>query len=322
MTATNGFNPPFPALTTAQRYHLEVHGYVVVENVLTSQEINRLYDLMHELKAEFMARDDPWNATIRSAGIDGGDSFDNRVHFRRLLEAHPLFLEHAAHERIVGMAEEVVGQRVRLTEQEGYINSRNFDNPYRGAGRHLWHRTRPGAITYYDNGLFHCNFVKSITNLTDLGLGDGGTCVIAGSHKVAAAEEAIVKAARENPELIHQVVAPAGSTLIFCETLLHASGDIVSDRERTVLINGYQPWDRINEYEDEFGDGFEERVPEALHPLIFGSNLNPRLRRRPLGAEVSTLDPGNYLDGWSLKTPDPDSYEIVEISRRNQPIAE
>ena len=30
------FTRPFPALTPAQRYHLEVYGYVVIENTLTA----------------------------------------------------------------------------------------------------------------------------------------------------------------------------------------------------------------------------------------------------------------------------------------------
>tara|TARA_B100001245_G_C22866323_1_gene416627 strand:- start:71 stop:1039 length:969 start_codon:yes stop_codon:yes gene_type:complete len=317
---TNGatFNIPFPALTTDQRYHFEVNGYVVIEDVLNPMEIKLLYDVLHELKAEFMSYDDPWNTSIRGATITGKDEYDHRVFFNNMIESHPAFLEHVSHNRIVGMAEEVIGQRVRLTEHNAYINSRNFDNPYQGPGRYQWHRNRPGAMTYTDNGLFHCNFVKSITNLTDLGPDDGGTSVIAGSHKVAAPEEGIVKAARNNPDLIHSVVAPAGSTLIFSETLLHATGDILSDRERTIIINGYMPWNHINETENNFTDDFKSKVPDLLKPLLFGSYLNPRLRRRSLGDEVGLSDPGNYLDGWSLSSPDPDSYEIVDVSRRNQ----
>ena len=308
------FCPPFPALTAAQRYHLEIFGYVVVEGVLGPDEVASLYNAMHNLKDEFIASGDPWNITIRGSSIEGDSSIDRRVKFRRMIEATPEFLQHAGHQRIVGMAEEVVGARVRLTEQEGTINSRDPDLPYNGPGRYLWHRNRPSTLTYEENGLFHCSFVKSITNLSDLGPGDGGTCVIAGSHKVSAPEVEIVKAARENPSLIHQVATPAGSTLIFCETLLHSAGDITSDNERTIIINGYQPWNRINEYRDEFSDGFRERVPEPLTQLIFGSNLNPRIRRRPLGAEVGSLDPGDHIDSWSLETEDPSSYEVVDVS--------
>ena len=32
------FERPFPALTPSQRYHLDVYGYVVIENTLTQDE--------------------------------------------------------------------------------------------------------------------------------------------------------------------------------------------------------------------------------------------------------------------------------------------
>jgi hypothetical protein len=37
----------------------------------------------------------------------------------------------------------------------------------------------------------------------------------------------------------HQVVAPAGSALIFTEALLHATGQIRTDTERCIMIAGY-----------------------------------------------------------------------------------
>lgn len=48
---------------------------------------------------------------------------------------------------------------------------------------------------------------------------DGGTLVIAGSHKIdpVVDPQDIINAAYEDPSLIHHVVAPAGSTLVFFE---------------------------------------------------------------------------------------------------------
>jgi hypothetical protein len=40
---------------------------------------------------------------------------------------------------------------------------------------------------------------------------------------------------------VHQVIAPAGSTLLFGESLIHATGHIRSDRERVIVIGGYTP---------------------------------------------------------------------------------
>lgn len=148
-----------------------------------------------------------------------------------------------------------------------------------------------------------------------LGPDDGGTCIIAGCHKATCAEESIIQAAREDSSLIHQVVAPAGSTLIFCETLLHASGDIRSDKERTIIISGYNPWNQRTGTAHEFSAGFKEQVPEEFERLIFGSDLNPRLRRRSLDMPVGSADPGDYLDGFSLTSADPDSYESNHLTK-------
>lgn len=81
--------------------------------------------------------------------------------------------------------------------------------------------------------------MKTLTNLTDLGPDDGGTTVVAGSHKLNCSEDEMVAAAKEKPELIHQVQAPAGSTMLMCETLIHATGHIRGDRERVIIIGGY-----------------------------------------------------------------------------------
>lgn len=50
-----------------------------------------------------------------------------------------------------------------------------------------------------------------------------------------------MKAAHANPSLIHQVIAPAGSTLLFFESLMHGSGIIRSDKDRLLIIGGYTP---------------------------------------------------------------------------------
>ena len=307
-------DPPFPALTPAQRWHIEVNGYVVIENLFSPERTGLMLESLQSLKSQFMAQEDPWNTTIGNCGIFGKQLLGQHVHFHHLLEVNSEFFKYATDSRIVGMAEEVVGKVVRVVETEAAINRRDPGDKYDGALRHNWHRARPEAITYYDKGLLHCEFVKAITNLTDLGPDDGGTCVIAGSHKSSCPEEDIVKAAREDPSLIHRFIAPAGSTLIFCETLLHATGDLRSDRERAIIITGYKPRSSRPNIGIPFGPDFEDRVPESHKVLIFGTDTT-RVRRRNLGMAVGSADPGEYYDGWSLNSEDPDAYEVAELTK-------
>ena len=305
---TNGIEPQFPALTPAQRYHLEVNGYVVVEGLLDQDEIGRYHEALQRLKDEFFAKDDPWNANIRNSTIFGRLQAwaGPKVQFDNYLETDPLFLDYVAHPRIVGVAQEVIGNQVRLSETQAIINSRNpnADSDSGRSGRQ-WHHIRPGYWSYTENGLFHCSIVKALTNLTDLGPDDGGTTVIAGSHKLDCAEEDIVAASREDPSLVHQVIAPAGSTLFFCETLLHSSGAIRSDRERVVIIAGYQPAN-VKSQGVRGEQKFLDTVPEALRTLIGGTSGSPRPRRRILGTAVGAGRLEENYDGWSVDPRDPD----------------
>ncbi len=261
----NGFAPQFPAMTPAQRYHLEVNGYVIVKNMLTRDEVGRFYEALQKLKREFFTSDDPWNTTIRNCGINGQQFkwAGPRVQFSNYLATDPLFMDYVAHPRIVGMAQEMVGSQVRVESTPAYINSRNPDVDPIKAARPGWHTMRYGSYT--ENGLFHCSLINALTNLTDLGPDDGGTIVIAGSHKITCAEEHVVDAAREDPALVHQVVAPAGSTLVFYETLLHAAGPVRSDKERVVMVARYCPANYAT-HRVISDQGTLNAIPEALRP--------------------------------------------------------
>ena len=264
---STGTQKPFPALTPAQRFHLDVYGYVVVENTLTADEVGRIRDALQKLKRDLIATGDPANATVRGARFSLYKP--HHVHFAHIVEADPAIFDYLTHPRLVAMAEEFVGGAVRLEESEAIINSRPPDYDPTAPRRYGFHTgTRPDLGTYTENGLFHCNFVKTLTNLTDLGPDDGGTVVIAGSHKIKAPQEQVIACAYEDPSLIHQVIAPAGSTLLFAESLIHATGQLRSDKERMIIIGGYTPpmfraWPG-----QEPSQAFIDSLPDVYKPLI------------------------------------------------------
>lgn len=264
---TNGSAKPFPALTPAQRYHLDVYGYVVIENTLTKDEVERTREALQKLKRDLIATSDPAHAVVRGARFSVYKP--HHVHFAHIVEADPAILDYLTNPRLVAMAEELVGGSVRLEESEAIINSRAPDFDPNAPARYGFHTgTRADLGTYTENGLFHCNFVKTLTNLTDLGPDDGGTVAIAGSHKIKAPQEQIIACAYEDPSLIHQVIAPAGSTLLFAESLIHATGQLRSDKERTIIIGGYTPpmfraWPG-----QEPSQAFIDTLPEVYKPLI------------------------------------------------------
>ncbi len=266
------FKRPFPALTPAQRLHLDAFGYVVIERAIPADLVERLRSKTFEIEDEF-----------RRAGKfkDGAKAMfgSSREYFRldNLPHVDPSYLEYVTHPYLVGLAEEALGAEARLEQSDAHIRrppaNKTQQAPafHRGASSHM--------VWQSPNGLFHCHFVKTLTNLTDLGPDDGGTMVIAGSHKLAHLEEQeIVAAAGNDSPLIHSVVAPAGSTLLFYEATIHSSGIIRSDNDRVLIIGGYTPamFQAFEGYDPD--PEFIERAPAEVRPLLTGSTRYGALR--------------------------------------------
>ena len=264
------FNPPFPSLTSEQRYHFDVYGYVLIEKAIPTTKVKRLKTALLELKKEFSKFSTPNEITIKNCRVNHSKTY---THFAHVLETNPSMIDYYADPKLIGMVQEVVGGKVRLEESEAIINSKpEPENTIIPPDYNFHTGTRPNYGTYIENGLFYCNFVKILTNLTELTERDGGTVVIAGSHKINLPQHKIIEAAKQNPKLIHKIVAPAGSTLLFPESLIHASGNIETDNERVVIIGGYTPpmfkaWPK-----QEPSTNFVDSLDPELRPLISGSD--------------------------------------------------
>ncbi|MDA1086751.1 MAG: phytanoyl-CoA dioxygenase family protein [Verrucomicrobia bacterium] len=303
------FRRPFPALTGAERIHFETCGYVVVPDVFSRDECERMREALCRLRADLIAASpaEPQRGSVRGAVFE-----HCMPHHAFMANFHAYdddLLSYACHPRIVGMCEEILGCPSRLTELNGHLNSRPPDldlSKPPDFGFHTGVDIAFGSHTH--NGLYHCNFVKALTNLTDLGPDDGGTVVVAGSHKLPAGEKEIIAAAYEDRSLIHQVIAPAGSVLLFPETLIHATGQLRSDKERAIIIAAhsprlYQRWDRYSHEptsDPSYSPGFTQRIPTALRPLFLGAphwDRQPRYRTLSAPRDEKTYAAVPWLPG-------------------------
>jgi hypothetical protein len=157
--------------------------------------------------------------------------------------------------------------------------------------------------SYSANGLYHATFVKTLTNLTPLGPGDGGTTVIPGSHKVAVEDRAaVIAAAYGDPDnLIHTVVAPPGSTLLFGEALIHATGQIRTENRRCIIIGGYTPPQFQAWQGQEPSVEFVASAPQFLRTMLSGG-AKWSWRRRALCASLCLSVSVSHANGvWSRR---------------------
>ncbi|MFT5087122.1 MAG: ectoine hydroxylase-related dioxygenase (phytanoyl-CoA dioxygenase family) [Candidatus Latescibacterota bacterium] len=274
---------PFPALTPAQRLHIEIYGYVIIENVLAQDEISALTDTLYGIEDDFRRTGElPGPNCFNTSTTENFFRIDNLPHLA------PCFFDYLTKPFIVGIAEEIIGGRARLQQSDAHIRRRVPDEDQ----RYGFHRGINPAYEHYDKGLYHFSFIKALTNLTDLGPDDGGTTVIAGTHKVPTdiPQEAIISAALADPSMIHQVEAPAGSTLLFYESLVHAAGIIKSDKDRLLILGGYmptmfQPWMDYDPDPD-----FAKIQSDEHRALLTGEQkFNWPRKHRDLGAPAETV---------------------------------
>ncbi len=262
------FRKPFPALTSAQRLHLEVYGYVVIERTLSDDRVTTLLEKIYEIECVYRETGEyPYGIVPNAHSRTAPDYFriDNLPH------VHPCFFDYLTDPYLVGMAQEIVGTHVRLLQSDAHIIRYPKEKMQRqGYGFHAGWHPESGSTT---NGLYHCPFIKTLTNLTDLGPDDGGTTVIAGSHKLAGIDrrDIIEAAVKDADKLIHQVVAPAGSTLLFFEALLHSGGICKSGKTRVFILGGYWPSMFQPHQGYEPNEEFLKTVPEEYLPVLTGS---------------------------------------------------
>jgi ectoine hydroxylase-related dioxygenase (phytanoyl-CoA dioxygenase family) len=218
------------ALSESQRMHLDLYGYVVLPSLFDRAQVAEIRGAMEEIEQRYH----------RDQKLPGGSfaSLDKQEIFRvdNLPHLHPCFHRYLCHPTIISAVEEMVGGACRIEQSDAHVRRPCGESDM----TYAFHRGAYDGLGYTEHALYHFPFVKALTNLTDLGPDDGGTAVIPGSHKLHGhLARALKTAALSDPSLVHQVVAPAGSTLLFFESLLHSSGIIRSRRERALIIGGY-----------------------------------------------------------------------------------
>jgi hypothetical protein len=203
-----------------ERFLFDLRGYLVVEGILTSEEVEAA-NAATDHHSHLIAARQPGLAhtSTRLRGETGKQEFKKNPlsfeppwdkPFRRML----------AHPRLIDYLNEILGPGFRLDHGPMLIQMT------RGTEGHWLH----GGMTFdpcryhrVEHGCFQSGLCVAAWQLTDVGPGDGGFVCIPGTHKSWFRPPAGVASMENDRGLSHQLILPKGSLLIFNEALLHGT---------------------------------------------------------------------------------------------------
>lgn len=209
-------------MTEEQRYLFDLNGYVVIQDVLTKDELARAHE------------------AIDAQNLPPPKPEDGSPRFGGLLEwEEPLFRELIDHPKVLPYLKEILGDGLRLDHEYGiYTRKTEVGLGLHGGGTPY----DPAQYYHFQNDRIYCGLTVASYAFTDVNPGDGAFCCIPGSHKSQVRLPASLRTLDlTKSDLLRQVPQPAGSVLIFTEALTHGTLPWRSERERRSVLYKYCP---------------------------------------------------------------------------------
>ena len=210
-----------------------------------------------------------------SAALKGENSSTRLGNSEGLMELpHPYcepFREMLAHPKTIPHLNTILGEGWRLDHGPGLIA---MD---KGCSGGMLHGNFDNAPYFYREGRIFTGLCVIEYLLADEGPGDGGVCVVPGSHKANLACPAKMRRWEEHQEFVTEINARAGDAVIFSEACTHGTLPWNADHQRRAILykynTGHMSWG---------GGGFRGRRP------AYWDELTPNRSRPPCSCPPTT----------------------------------
>ena len=210
-----------------QQYLLDVQGYLVVEDVLSPEEIARFNQVLDDQEVPTPGETHRFGSAPEGSGfLEWGKPFCDLLDHPQIMPILRFRLGDCFRlDRIYGMYMCEGMQRGRLHADYGATS------PTSGA--------QPGAYyPFRDNQILN-GFVVVTWNLADTGPDFGGFCCVPGSHKSNFKLPQQIDDAPEKASCVAVPSAPAGSVILFTEALTHGTTAWKGKHERRSILYKY-----------------------------------------------------------------------------------
>ena len=218
-------------MTDEEKYLFDVAGYLVVENVLSSDYCERLIDALHEIINSPREQ--------LPVGVSHSEQGPGEISVSDLPSVGTLFADLIDQPAVIDILTEIIGPQLRLEIAYALIRRNGFGGlPLHGGGGGV----DPHFTYHHFNGQIFAGHTVVAFNLTDASEEEGGFVCVPGSHNshfpTPDGMQAYENGRIDNPAL-RTVPCRAGSVVIFTEALAHGAMPWNSDRERVNLFYKY-----------------------------------------------------------------------------------
>lgn len=255
-------------------YLFDLHGYLLLEQALSDNEINELNAPLNEVPP---LKPGQWWGNVHAHSYSDNDGLNlQQIYeaggpFERLID-HPSWLERVKH--FVGGEGTFDWNHGPLFIDENFANFRNpGEEIFMHSGGHEGLSRNQFRVS---NGKFHCGQVNVLIALSDIGPGDGGTQLIPSSHKSNFAPPDLKKSRAdaelmgELPGFIVEIHMKTGDALMFTDALCHGSAKRTNPGQRRTLVYRYGPsWGNFRHNYQVSEELLERLTPEQrqiVHP--------------------------------------------------------
>lgn len=203
-------------LSSEEKQFLDLNGYLPLKNILTQEQVARLICRLDELAA----------LEGEDAGVElhqeGGT-----IRVSNLVNKGPMFEIGFSHPRVLAAIHHVIGPRFKLSSLDCRM-------ALPGQGHQAFHADWRSGVKAGD--YYVCN---SMWLLDDFTVENGATRVVPGSHRSGKhPKDTLEDATQKHPDEI-QLIASAGTVIIFNSHLWHAGGLNQTDSPRHGMLAYY-----------------------------------------------------------------------------------
>ena len=258
-------------MTDDEKFLFDLNGYLVIENVLTEDEVT-LANKAIDQHSDLIKNRDPGlsnGAEALIGKIGRGELHESPLSFERPW-CEP-FRRMLTHPKVTDIFNEILGPGWRLDHGPGLIQM------VKGTEGHRLH----GGMTFDPSQYHHfvhdrmlCGLCVASWQLKEVRPGDGGFACIPGSHKSNFVNDlpTDVRRHERSAHYVRQVEAQAGDVIIFTEALMHGTLAWNATTERRSLLYKYSPghssWSRHYYDMDDYQDLTEQQQRFLMPPFI------------------------------------------------------